>query len=811
MELNILSKMETDINDVNGERKPILPKDERSHCLQEFDEVDFAKTSSLPGTAEGKHEVDQGSIVKKIMEPTFRGQKPSLREIRPFTVGNLGVKRAVSVSDSSLSSGVSPTQSMFLDDDDNCIEIWEDADVAVEKLEVYKETVKDKMCDPNNMDNLHISQRSSSLIDQRHVRLGLELRHICRMGFVRRLGVVCSIIEEENLCLHHSAMVGDYGETGLHMAVLFDNTDCAKILLDKGGRDLVMSHYTHPIYKNTTVLHLAIAKQSVEVIRCILELLQEHENETFKLVNTEALGQHFEARLHTNGVPLALACCMGNTEIVNILVQFGAKFDGHDSKYGDTALHSLVKFSKNDPELACEMYDFIATNVHVEQWWKQRRNTLHRNDPRKYHRETVMKHLHEQTDNNHCTPLTVACHIDARMMISRILHTDEVFRFFQWSCGPTSISFYDITQVNSSHKLCGTGSSEPSVLEYLLYCGASTRLGCLDTEPFTTLLYSKWKSYRLLFYLWCVLHFVLMVACSTVAYIPSPQQQQDDIPRSVVVTFLDIFCLVSCVFYLLGEIYDFIICICVFLSAWKCRYKTPGWSSIFWAAFHSDFFRGILVIFSICGIAGSRQVTYLMGSGWPRDSCNAIMLIFGWVFLLFFTRAFQNIGIFAAMLQRIILGDLMHFSLIFIVILTGFTLSLRLLYRGCTDIPDEISTLGRTAVNLFRYMVGGTELEIAEDSDYSVMVYAVLVMFILIANIQLLNMLIAAMSDTYMTITGHKRLLWIRLRTQSVMLLERRLPRCMVGNMAHIHSRIKDGRQLQLLSVEEIPKDKDTK
>ena len=69
---------------------------------------------------------------------------------------------------------------------------------------------------------------------------------------------------------------------------------------------------------------------------------------------------------------------------------------------------------------------------------------------------------------------------------------------------------------------------------------------------------------------------------------------------------------------------------------------------------------------------------------------------------------------------------------------------------------------------------GFGETDYFEDSSHPEMLYTIFMLFLLIANLLMLNMLIAVMADTHQSVTQHKHQLWLLMKTKYVLLMERR-------------------------------------
>ena len=88
--------------------------------------------------------------------------------------------------------------------------------------------------------------------------------------------------------------------------------------------------------------------------------------------------------------------------------------------------------------------------------------------------------------------------------------------------------------------------------------------------------------------------------------------------------------------------------------------------------------RSVLFIFVFFGIFGSRPIEHVQGSSWPRDSFNAISLIFGSLLFIFFVGALKPIETLIVMFRKILINDLLSFLVIFAIVLVGCSLGMML-------------------------------------------------------------------------------------------------------------------------------------
>ena len=123
-------------------------------------------------------------------------------------------------------------------------------------------------------------------------------------------------------------------------------------------------------YKGQTPLHIAITKGDNNVTKLLLSSA-ENQAETgntqslnrikIAMIHTPATGNLFVNTVMMGELPLSVASLTFNENTVNILIDHGADMHAQNS-YGDTVLHSLVKYSAvypNKTDNVIEMFKYL--------------------------------------------------------------------------------------------------------------------------------------------------------------------------------------------------------------------------------------------------------------------------------------------------------------------------------------------------------------------------------------------------------------------------------------------------------------------
>lgn len=642
----------------------------------------------------------------------------------------------------------------------NCVNLWPKGEIKPDEVSLYKTLLCNKL----------VSEMP--LIKE-------ELHFASRMNFVERLQIISQVLKDHDIPLHSPRLLEKHGDTCLHVATVFNNSEAAMMLMKFGGKRLIMKKYEHKQNTGTTALHLAAVQENLVIIHEMMRYLDTYQRT--KLLHMEAHGRFFNGELQSNG--LIMSACMGSKHVFETLVEYSADVDAVNSKTGSNVLQTLVSYSLYDTQVSCEMYKFILGSQVVRKWWRQRRDSL---IPQCSCLEVaaMANHLLRKKNLDRETPFAKAIRNGAVDMAALIMQTNDVYRFPQWNCSPSCFTYYDMCEVDSML----TKFQQPSALEHFVYSLDDKSLPLLHHEPLKSLLVKKWYSYRITFFLWCLFHIAVMSCFTATSLIRKDEWGPVDNrarPFYIKLT-VDIIVTITCGIYLLGEIYDILYFLVAFTRLLRRKCKLRYYREPMWALLHADKFRILLIAFCCSALIG-RSLFALNHKA--HSIFTAMAAIYGWCFTLFFTRAFKNIGIFTVMLQRMIMGDLIYFTIVFLVILAGLATALQILFHANSTVPTDVSVMSNTVMNLFRFMVGLTEMDVAMYATFPAAVNLLIVGFILLANVQLINMLVAAMNDTYAAVAGNKEELWAKMRAKSVLLLERRIPCCLRRQHTYLEKR----------------------
>uniref|UniRef100_A0A670ZR21 Ion transport domain-containing protein n=1 Tax=Pseudonaja textilis TaxID=8673 RepID=A0A670ZR21_PSETE len=495
-----------------------------------------------------------------------------------------------------------------------------------------------------------------------------------------------------------------------------------------------------------TALHIAIEKRNYKFVKLLVKNGAD--------VHAKASGFLFqkdrkEAHFYFGELPLSLAACTNQPEVVMYLLDNRhnkAKLTEQDSM-GNTVLHALVMVANNtekNTKIMVNMYDRILMKG------------AKMDPPSKLE---VIK------NGEQLTPLTLAVKTGKVEILRHMLQRDMKERKFhhlsrkliEWTYGPIQSSLYDLTSIDSCE--------ENSMMETLAYnSDVPNRYEMLALEPLNKLLQHKWESFiRKRFLISFFFHLIFMTIFTVTAYNWSPK---DEVTTLLLKKWmvLDLLRLLGAAVILIGGIYFFV-------------------AQVRWMFFFPPYVLPNDRCFSVSLSGPSRfvQALAILASSvmfFANTEKYVLPMVFalllGWMNMLYYTRGCQQTGICLVMIQKVILKDLWHFLMLYVILLVGFATALILLTGDAphsarnTSVPlsDDsedravYSGLLRTALLLFRFTIGMGDLEYNENLKHSYTAMLLVLLFVILTYILLLNMLIALMSETVTDVSKYSQSVW---------------------------------------------------
>uniref|UniRef100_A0A3Q2ZJH2 Transient receptor potential cation channel subfamily V member 1-like n=1 Tax=Kryptolebias marmoratus TaxID=37003 RepID=A0A3Q2ZJH2_KRYMA len=491
-----------------------------------------------------------------------------------------------------------------------------------------------------------------------------------------------------------------------------------------------------------TALHIAIERRNLEYVKLLVEKGAD--------LNAKASGpffqRHYEGGFYFGELPLSLAACTNQPEIVSFLMnnpKNKADATAQDSR-GNTVLHALVICFSS--ALVYYMNEILLYPFKSE--------------------KTEVSYLESIENNKGLTPLKLAAKLGRFGMLKHIMNREFLDeetkplsrKFTEWSYGPVHSSLYDISSIDIV---------EPnSVLEIILFRSKKpNRPQMLQIEPLRSLLYEIWNSYAyIIFWMNFGIYLIYLAIFTSVAF----HRKDGEPPFAVENTPSDIFHCIGQIISVLGAIW--------FLSKSIQNFKRHflNNNSLLIDGFVEFLFflqASLLLVAVVLYFCGREEYVGLL----------VLSLALAWVNTLYYARGSKQLGIYNVMMQRMILGDLFQFLCIYSVLLFGFSAAVVTLIgdrladkkkQNSTLTPDdfsgEASECGKpsysefhfTLMEMFKFTIGMGNLDFTDDVEYKQVFYILLVGYVVLTYILMLNMLIALMGNTVQNTTEQSENIW---------------------------------------------------
>ncbi|KAF4012236.1 hypothetical protein G4228_004232 [Cervus hanglu yarkandensis] len=499
-------------------------------------------------------------------------------------------------------------------------------------------------------------------------------------------------------------------------------------------KEFVNASYTDSYYKGETALHIAIERRNMALVTLLVENGAD--------VQAAANGDFFKKTKGRPGfyfgeLPLSLAACTNQLGVVKFLLQNSwqpADISARDS-VGNTVLHALVEVADN----TADNTKFV-TSMYNEILILGAK--IH----------PTLK-LEELTNKKGLTPLALAAKSGKIGVLAYILQREIQEpecrhlsrKFTEWAYGPVHSSLYDLSCIDTCEK--------NSVLEVIAYSSSETpnRHDMLLVEPLNRLLQDKWDRFvKRIFYFNFFVYCLYMIIFTTVAYYrPVGGRIQYFLQRrpSLKTLFVDSY---SEMLFFMQSLFMLATVVLYF-----CRCKEYVASMVF-------------------------------------------SLAMGWTNMLYYTRGFQQMGIYAVMIEKMILRDLCRFMFVYVVFLFGFSTAVVTLIEdgkndsvpaessphrwrgpGCRSAHSSYNSLYSTCLELFKFTIGMGDLEFTENYDFKAVFIILLLAYVILTYILLLNMLIALMGETVNKIAQESKNIWKLQRAITILDTEKSFLKCM--------------------------------
>ncbi|KTF91468.1 hypothetical protein cypCar_00032522 [Cyprinus carpio] len=525
---------------------------------------------------------------------------------------------------------------------------------------------------------------------------------------------------------------GELGETALHVAVINDNLDAAVALME-GAPELINEPMTSELYQGLTALHIAAVNQNVNLVRQLIA-------KGGDVATPRVTGMYFRKRrgglLYFGEHILAFASCVGNEEIISMLIKAGANVRAQDS-LGNTILHLLVL--QPSKTIACQVFDLLMSQD----------ADLGATIP-----------LDTVPNYRGLTPLKLAAKEGNLVVFQHLVNRR---RIVQWRLGPLSSNLYDLTEIDSRE-------DDLSVLEIIVSSQKRDARQILELTPVQQLVRLKWNLYGKHYFRLLMLVYLLYISIFTVCCINRPLK---DIPENYTKadndqtikvqksltesyqTYKDHLRLIGEIISVIGAIVILLIEIPSILKVGAKRY------------FGQISYASLVVI--LCVLRATGIAEELVPMAWA--------LVLGWSNVMYFARGFEMLGPYVIVIQKTIFGDMTKFMWLTLIFLIGYSAGLWIFYMTQEPLAlPPYRSFPITVFTQFELSIGLIDLPVDHTLYTHPVVHCVHICFSVMSYILLFNLLIAMMSDTQWRVTQERDELWRTQVVATTLMLERRLP-----------------------------------
>lgn len=571
-----------------------------------------------------------------------------------------------------------------------------------------------------------------------------QLQHLSQEGSVWKMckeGLLNELKHKlENEPIDAVKKRGTFGETMLHIAILFKQSHIARYLISKYPL-LIDAIYLNEEYYGETALHMAVINRDCN----LTEYLLKHGANPNK---GRATGRFFDRERGTvyyGEHALTFAISTFQCDIIELLHEHGANILNVYDSFGNSVFHHCVRV--NAPKIFDTLIDLVRTE---DKYFK-------------------MSSLNQIRNDDGQSVIQYAVELGKNEIFDHML---EKMKIIGWEWGDVSFFAYPITEIDTH------GDNPHSVLETII---TEHRCSFVSNPVIYEILMEKWQSYgQKIFILWFVLHIIycILLTMTCLEYSFDDEliiMMSTSIPIWIKCTLFIICCKVLVMTIM--ELFEFQALIGE--HGWKRAWHIYVASSILsvtglfkliaWCANISSLF-AIVCIFILPQYDGIHHL--LRG-------LMAFMLLCEWLHTLMFLQAFMSTGRLVVTISKILSKDVSRFVFIYGIILCAFSSSLSLI----TTPMENDSNWTHSMFILFELSLGmGNSNYFGKDisNPFKLALTQILyTIFLLLSVVLLFNLLIAIMTETTEEVRQQATEQYMLQWASTVLLIERRVPKCL--------------------------------
>ena len=648
------------------------------------------------------------------------------------------------------------------------------------------------------------------------------------LGNGEKVGLLLDILKKERKLKLLANYRENEGESILHVAAKFNqSSEIIETLIKACPELMTTARRESDEYHGQTALHIAIAKGNVDAVESMLsEILNLSQNLKAALLHQLATGVKFVNTVMMGELPLSVAALTFNQDMIMALLQNGAEMERRNTK-GDTVFHSLIRYAAIYPE---HIPSVIATLNFLHNNSNEHQGNMNRDAPflsmEFDHNDTSYIWFMQNKDD--LNALQLAATLSQPEIFDFIMNLPKVYSFLNNHDGLFDRKLIDITDIDtvatenwaktqqlkenrlhrhiaptdadgvSKHKFANKNTScspldlcrretRKSILEIMFDIKSSAAFDFIQLHTVRQIIKTKWLYYRRFYYGWMLFHVLFMIVLTVYSVLRADdtviQSETSQVTTTSATpasstpgsyqrrTFLEVyryFYLVTGIIYFFQEVFHLLF-----------RVKTWELEQLL-NVLHNSSYRIILTLFSL-----SLVIDFILChtlSNYENYSL-VIALITGWWFTIFFLRAQKKFSFFTVMIQKVIFGDMLRFSIIISLALISFTAGIYMAFKGAIglteDENEDFGSYGSTMLLLFQLMLGLGDISALYKARQPWMAVTLFIVFVLLTYVLMLNALIAMMSQTCTLVSQNRNIQWRVQQLSIIMFFEGIFPSCM--------------------------------
>lgn len=588
------------------------------------------------------------------------------------------------------------------------------------------------------------------------------------------------------------------GETLLHLAIKDQDDEAIVTKLSELCPNLLLMAREQSVeFHGQSALHMAITKGNIEAIQAMLEVGRRKDIQMSTLLHIRATGSRFVNTVMMGQLPLTVAALTGNTDIVDVLLEFGADLHIQNEEY-DTVFHSLVKYAATYPE---KVVTIIQMMRHLNQELENK-NRIDKSDL-EHSGNDMHRHTHSFVwflkNRENLTPLQLAAKHGVTELFEEILNIKDVYCFISANDGLFDVKEYDVTEIDTVSTVRASGkryhapaSSKKTIPQYMhgiaknvvhsnetqcAPCGgqccsypetesilemlfgfdydSKDAYRIIELPPVKNIIKMKWNSYQWIFILWMVVHYAFMIVL-TIYSVYNVELSIPNVNGSNATTLSKHFVYgFRWVSFVAGALYGFI-AVCLLSAKFRKKNKL------------SYFVHNLEYIIPMLILSVTMIVDVLWSITEEHDNIPLIFaLICGWWLNVFFLSPIKHFSFFTELIKRVIIGDLFRFGLVILFVLFSFTAGMYIVFRGTGE--EDFTSYGRTMMSMFKLGIGVDDIGVLYSARIPWVAVTIFIVYTVFTYLLMLNALIAMMSQTCSLVLEERFPQW-RIQQLSVVL-----------------------------------------